>query len=186
MRTEERWHKHIRPHLLPDFTPRLKRDMETLTPPDDLPEMGSYFVHGEVHTGKTVWAAWMMLEALKLQYLTPGMYEGDVLFFKTSEILNDIKRCYDDPLRDGQAFLDQLSDADFLVLDDFGSERPTDWLLTILYLIVDRRYENMNHTVFTSNHSLEEIAEKLNAQNVPMVHGTNRWTAASVRKAFIS
>jgi hypothetical protein len=34
--------------------------------------------------------------------------------------------------------------------------------------------------------SLEEIAEKLNVKNVPTIHGTNRWTAASVRKAFVS
>jgi Recombinase len=34
--------------------------------------------------------------------------------------------------------------------------------------------------------SLEEIAEKLNAKKVPTIHGTNRWTAASVRKAFVS
>lgn len=34
--------------------------------------------------------------------------------------------------------------------------------------------------------SLEKIAEKLNAERVPAVHGTNRWTAASVRKAFVS
>jgi recombinase len=34
--------------------------------------------------------------------------------------------------------------------------------------------------------SLEEIAESLNARNVPTIHGTNRWTAASVRKAFVS
>ena len=34
--------------------------------------------------------------------------------------------------------------------------------------------------------SLEEIAEKLNAQKVPTIHGTNRWTASSVRKAFVS
>ena len=34
--------------------------------------------------------------------------------------------------------------------------------------------------------SLEEIAEQLNAENVPTIHGTNRWTAASVRKAFVS
>ena len=34
--------------------------------------------------------------------------------------------------------------------------------------------------------SLEEIAEKLNADSVPTIHGTNRWTAASVRKAFVS
>jgi hypothetical protein len=34
--------------------------------------------------------------------------------------------------------------------------------------------------------SLEEIAEHLNAQKVPPIHGTNRWTASSVRKAFVS
>jgi hypothetical protein len=34
--------------------------------------------------------------------------------------------------------------------------------------------------------SLEEIAEKLNLENVPTIHGTNRWTAASVRQAFVS
>lgn len=34
--------------------------------------------------------------------------------------------------------------------------------------------------------SLEEIAEKLNAKRVPTIHGTNKWTVASVRKAFVS
>ena len=34
--------------------------------------------------------------------------------------------------------------------------------------------------------SLAEIAERLNAEKVPTIHGTNRWTAASVRKAFVS
>jgi hypothetical protein len=34
--------------------------------------------------------------------------------------------------------------------------------------------------------SLEEIAERLNTEKVPTIHGTNRWTAAAVRKAFVS
>ena len=34
--------------------------------------------------------------------------------------------------------------------------------------------------------SLEEIAAHLNAQKVLTIHGTNRWTASSVRKAFVS
>jgi hypothetical protein len=34
--------------------------------------------------------------------------------------------------------------------------------------------------------SLEQIAERLNAEKVPAIHGTNKWTAASVRKAFVS
>ena len=31
-----------------------------------------------------------------------------------------------------------------------------------------------------------EIAEALNSQGVPPAHGTNRWTAAMVRKAYVS
>ena len=34
--------------------------------------------------------------------------------------------------------------------------------------------------------SLEEIGAHQNAQKVPPIHGTNRWTASSVRKAFVS
>ena len=34
--------------------------------------------------------------------------------------------------------------------------------------------------------SLEEIAQELNTKKVPTIHGTNRWTPASVRKAFVS
>jgi hypothetical protein len=34
--------------------------------------------------------------------------------------------------------------------------------------------------------SLEEIAADLNVRKVPPIHGTNRWTATAVRKAFVS
>jgi hypothetical protein len=34
--------------------------------------------------------------------------------------------------------------------------------------------------------SLDEIAAQRNAQKVPTIHGTNRWTTSSVRKAFVS
>ena len=34
--------------------------------------------------------------------------------------------------------------------------------------------------------SLEQIAEELNVEKVPTIHGTKRWTAAMVRKAFVS
>lgn len=34
--------------------------------------------------------------------------------------------------------------------------------------------------------SLEEIANQLNAEKVRTIHGTNKWTTASVRKAFVS
>jgi hypothetical protein len=34
--------------------------------------------------------------------------------------------------------------------------------------------------------ALEAIADKLNNKGIPPAHGTNRWTAAMVRKAYVS
>src|SRR3954451_19485594 len=42
------------------------------------------------------------------------------------------------------------------------------------------------NTMLGKQMSLEEIAAHLNRQKVPPIHGTNRWTASSVRKAFVS
>jgi hypothetical protein len=34
--------------------------------------------------------------------------------------------------------------------------------------------------------SLGDIADALNREDVPPAHGTNQWTAAMVRKAYVS
>jgi hypothetical protein len=41
-------------------------------------------------------------------------------------------------------------------------------------------------TLLRKRKSLAEIAEILNSKDVPPAHGTNRWTAAMVRKAYVS
>ena len=41
-------------------------------------------------------------------------------------------------------------------------------------------------TMLAKGKSLAEIAEALNSKGVPPAHGTNRWTAAMVRKAYVS
>ena len=50
----------------------------------------------------------------------------------------------------------------------------------------DYTWRTKINALLATRMSLEEIAEKLNAEKVPTMHGTNRWTAASVRKAFVS
>ncbi|HWI94478.1 MAG TPA: hypothetical protein VNS60_00240 [Solirubrobacterales bacterium] len=40
--------------------------------------------------------------------------------------------------------------------------------------------------LLAADKSLEDIAEFLNRTDVPPAHGTNRWTAAMVRKAYVS
>ncbi len=50
----------------------------------------------------------------------------------------------------------------------------------------DYRWRVKINAMLGKRMSLEAIAEQLNLEQVPTIHGTNRWTAASVRKAFVS
>jgi hypothetical protein len=50
----------------------------------------------------------------------------------------------------------------------------------------DHRLRKKLGVMFGKRMSLMQIAETLNAEGVPPIHGTNTWTAASVRKAFVS
>jgi hypothetical protein len=51
---------------------------------------------------------------------------------------------------------------------------------------VDYTWRKKINAMLAARMSLEEIAEKLNSEKVRPIHGTNRWTPASVRKAFVS
>jgi hypothetical protein len=50
----------------------------------------------------------------------------------------------------------------------------------------DYLWRTMINPMLAKRMSLEKIAKELNAKKVPTIHGTNEWTAASVRKAFVS
>jgi len=58
-----------------------------------------------------------------------------------------------DQLRPGgpEDALDALLDADRLIVDDLGSERPTGWTNERLYLVINRRWLDLRPTVITTN-----------------------------------
>jgi DNA replication protein DnaC len=45
-----------------------------------------------------------------------------------------------------------VMDADLLVLDDLGSEKTSEWVEETMNLIVNTRYNERRHTIFTSNY----------------------------------
>lgn len=55
-------------------------------------------------------------------------------------------------------YLDDIKGAPLLILDDIGKERQTDWTKSILYDIVNYRYEHLLPTVFTSNLQMVDLA----------------------------
>jgi DNA replication protein DnaC len=81
------------------------------------------------------------------------------LFYTTPELLGLIRSTYNAATRSSEAdVLRPVIDAQILVLDDLGSERPTDWVEETMNLIVNSRYNNRRLTIFTSNYPKEAPA----------------------------
>lgn len=81
-----------------------------------------------------------------------------VKFATSLDILGEIKASWD---RESQSFesqlLKDLQDVPYLVIDDFGTERATDWAGEKFYQIINGRYVNKLITIFTSNQDLKRL-----------------------------
>jgi DNA replication protein DnaC len=83
-------------------------------------------------------------------------------FVTAPELLMEIRRTYG--RNDGQDetdIIERHAKLSLLVLDDLGAEQATDWAVTMLYLIIDRRYRDLRPTIITTNLSLQEIEQRL-------------------------
>jgi len=82
--------------------------------------------------------------------------------------------------------LDALLDADRLVIDDLGSERPTGWTNERLYLVVNRRWLDLRPTVITTNlepKTLElEVGERMFSRMVGSGAVVVRLTGPDLRR----
>ena len=109
-------------------------------------------------TGKTHLAVAILRELVEGKKIKNEM---DACFIPVPELLAEIRASYRDGGPDERDIIGRYSRLPFLVLDDLGAEKTTEWSITTLYLIIDRRYRNMRPTIITTNLSLEQIAAAL-------------------------
>lgn len=160
MRTESRWANVVcRKYLSSLFPPRIQKDLSLISLPSKLPEIGSYFIYGPTESGKTLLAAFLLLEAQKGIYLEGGPKDQfDIcIFVTTDQLIANIRDAFNDRERELR-LINKYSRVRVLVLDDFGTIKPTDWVISILYTIINNRYENIKDTIITSNYSLPDLA----------------------------
>lgn len=113
--------------------------------------IGLYIFSSAKGSGKTRMAASIANEIMNCM-------EKQVKFVVSTTILNEIKRTWDkDSNYTENKLLDHLTTADVLIIDDFGTEKATDWVTTKFYHIVNERYINKKVTIFTSNESLQKL-----------------------------
>jgi len=164
MRNIETWEKKIRDSKIKELPPRFQRDLKTISPPI-LPEGESFYLYGAQNSGKSVESCFILLEEYKSVYLEGGPSNplDNAEFTTVADLINLFHKCYEKNY-DGQSessLLEHYQNIRFLVLDDIGTVKPTDWTLHLLYSIIDHRYNYFKRTVITSNLSLRELAQVL-------------------------
>lgn len=115
----------------------------------------SHYVYGATGTGKTRLLCAMARELVSYYEKTPSFQ-----FISVPELMLKIKNTYHVISEHNESeIVDLYSNTDILFLDDLGSEKITDWSRQILYIIINRRYENEKWTTITSNIPLSELSE---------------------------
>lgn len=113
---------------------------------------GIYFWSDTKGSGKTMLATALTNELV-------NKHKKMVKFATSLDILDEIRATYDKENREvsESKLLSDLVNADFLVIDDFGTERATDWAGEKFYQIVNNRYINNKVTFYTSNFNLTTL-----------------------------
>jgi len=123
---------------------------------------GGYFITGAVGSGKTTLACRMLLHVAEQRYLAKQTILDAVGFWSVPSLLQDIRSCYWEHSKNLEGpLLSALIETPYIVLDDLGVEKTTEWVLQTLYLIISARYDSAKVTIITSNLSLDKLAEKL-------------------------
>lgn len=147
---------------------------------EDIQEQGNLFFFGETGTGKTLKALSCVLDRFKGRRIDPFFF----MFGNVPNILYEIKDTYSPNYKPidtseleylGQRvppfynenktpqtnILNKYTEPQILILDDFGVQKSTDFSIDLLYLIINKRYEDMKSTITTSNFSPEDIEAKI-------------------------
>ena len=75
------------------------------------------------------------------------------LFYDVRDLLRIIRSTYNPVVRTAEMdILRPVMEADLLVLDDLGAEKPSEWVEETVNLIVNTRYNERRPTIFTTNY----------------------------------
>lgn len=166
MRTEQEWKLRVYHKVLAEFSPRLQTDIKDI--PYELakiPAFGSYYIYGKASSGKTLLAAHMYIEARKKQFLE--VLPGRFLFVNTYDFFDDLKATFHGDAEKEFDVRSKYAHATYLVLDDIGSTKFTEWNISMLQQLINYRYEQLLPTVFTSNLNLKELGTAMGDERIP-------------------
>lgn len=112
-------------------------------------------LYGNTGTGKTHAAAAAFREAAESDFHWHG-HQLAMLFITVPRWLYDLRASFATQ-RPPARPLETVCNTSFLVLDDVGVEKTTDWTQETLYVVISHREANLLPTIVTTNLSLTDL-----------------------------
>jgi len=139
---------------------------------------GNLYFYGKSGTGKTIYSLGLVCNLFR--NINIPIMDHSLMFINTSDLLIELKQSYKKSNQDPtfgvqidpetekvttyeERVMNMCKHSDFLILDDFGSGKSTDWTNEIMYSIINYRYNNANKrmkTIITSNFDLNTLRDK--------------------------
>lgn len=127
------------------------------------------YIYGECGTGKTH-IAYAIVKHLQEEI------KFNVKLFNIPALIRHLKEDFNDNnkslLEENTNFGQLLNFAGLLILDDFGTEKLTEWVEESIYSIINERYERMLPIIFTSNLEPSKLVEKYGDRIVSRIIGS--------------
>jgi DNA replication protein DnaC len=87
-------------------------------------------------------------------------------FINVPELFIEIKQSFGNEEKNACRLVERAKKSPLLILDDLGAEKPSDWVREQLYVIVNRRYEDMLPTIVTTNCTTQDLVNRLGERTV--------------------
>jgi DNA replication protein DnaC len=163
------WERFPAERRMSMFPPRIRQLLPTLTFTQDISSLKqtSTYIWGEAGTGKTMLASAILYAQLKENFVSET--PATSAFITAVDLLQELRSTYkqaDNNITEDQ-ILKYYKTVDWLLLDDIGTEKTTDWAFSMLYQIINFRYENLKRTIFTSNCSVEDLRVSMKDDRIP-------------------
>ena len=90
-----------------------------------------------------------------------------VISISINNLLDRIRQTYNKWGQEGETeLIKSITKADLIILDDLGTENPTDWAISKVYSIIDAIYRAKKCLIVSTNYTLQQLREQYGERTI--------------------